>query len=67
MVKRKNWFSLFFTNYLGVLNDNFLENTGMFYLYCLGWKGERVDGGYSGVGGIGDSVFVVFPVGRTIG
>ncbi|MEI3423373.1 MAG: hypothetical protein V8R91_21260 [Butyricimonas faecihominis] len=67
MAKRKNWFSLFFTNYLGVLNDNFLKTLACFYLHCLGGEGERVDGGDAGIGGIGDTVFAVFPVGGTIG
>ena len=39
MVKRKNWFSLFFTNYLGVLNDNFLKTLACFI--CIAWVGKE--------------------------
>ena len=39
----------------------------MFYLHSLGGEGERVDGGDASIGGIGDTVFAVFPVGGTIG
>lgn len=39
MVKRKNWFSLFFTNYLGVLNDNFLKTLACFI--CIAWEGKE--------------------------
>lgn len=38
MVKSKNWFSLFFTNYLGVLNDNFLKTLACFI--CIAWVGK---------------------------
>ena len=39
MAKRKNWFSLFFTNYLGVLNDNFLKTLACFI--CIAWVGKE--------------------------
>ena len=39
MSKRKNWFSLFFTNYLGVLNDNFLKTLACFI--CIAWVGKE--------------------------
>ena len=39
MAKRKNWFSLFFTNYLGFLNDNFLKTLACFI--CIAWVGKE--------------------------
>lgn len=39
MAKKKNWFSLFFTNYLGVLNDNFLKTLACFI--CIAWVGKE--------------------------
>ena len=66
MAKRKNWFSLFFTNYLGVLNDNFLKTLACFI--CIAWVGKENESMVvTGIGGIGDTVFAVFPVGGTIG
>jgi len=38
MARSKNWFSLFFTNYLGVLNDNFLKTLACFI--CIAWVGK---------------------------
>ncbi len=35
----KNWLSLFVTNYLGVLNDNFLKTLACFI--CIAWVGKE--------------------------
>ena len=39
MSKNKNWLPLFFTNYLGVLNDNFLKTLACFI--CIAWVGKE--------------------------
>ena len=67
MAKRKNWFSLFFTNYLGVLNDNFLKTLACFI--CIAWVGKENE---SMVVTLASAALVipylpVFPVGGTIG
>ncbi|WP_294142752.1 MFS transporter [uncultured Sanguibacteroides sp.] len=41
MSKNKNWLSLFITNYLGVLNDNFLKTLACFI--CIAWVGKEYE------------------------
>lgn len=41
MSKNKNWLSLFITNYLGVLNDNFLKTLACFI--CIVWVGKEYE------------------------